>query len=72
MEITGLIVMILWATLSLLVMIQYAPFCKDLSNNDIFYNECVLVVVLFAKRFKRVVSIIKRYAKWFQDNFITI
>ena len=39
---------------------------KDLSNNDIFYNECVLVVVLFAKRFERVVSIIKRYAKWFQ------
>ena len=29
---------------------------KDLSNNDIFYNECVLVVVLFAKRFKSVVS----------------
>ena len=29
---------------------------KDSSNNDIFYNECVLVVVLFAKRFERVVS----------------
>ena len=24
---------------------------KDSSNNDIFYNECVLVIVLFAKRF---------------------
>ena len=24
---------------------------KDSSNNDIFYNECVLVVVLFVKRF---------------------
>ena len=34
MEITGLIVIILWAVLSLLVMIQYAPMCKDLSNND--------------------------------------
>ena len=34
MEITGLIVIILWAVLSLLVMIQYAPACKDLSNND--------------------------------------
>ena len=34
MEITGLIVIILWAVLSLLAMIQYAPVCKDLSNND--------------------------------------
>ena len=29
---------------------------KDSSNNDIFYNEYVLVIVLFAKRFERVVS----------------
>ena len=29
---------------------------KDSSNNDIFYNECVLVGVLFTKRFERVVS----------------
>ena len=29
---------------------------KDSSNNDIFYNECVLVIVLFDKRFERVVS----------------
>ena len=29
---------------------------KDSSNIDIFYNECVLVIVLFAKRFERVVS----------------
>ena len=34
MEITGLIIMILWATMSLLVMVQYAPYCKDLSTND--------------------------------------
>ena len=33
---------------------------KDSSNNDIFYNECVLVIVLFVKRFERVVSTIKR------------
>ena len=33
---------------------------KDSSNNDIFYNECVLVIVLFAKRFERMVSAIKR------------
>ena len=41
-------------------------FNKDTSNNDIFYNECVLVMVLFVKLFERVVSIIKQYAKWFQ------
>ena len=29
---------------------------KYSSNNDVFYNECVLVVVLFAKRFESVVS----------------
>ena len=29
---------------------------KDSSNNDIFYNECVLVIVIFAKRFERVDS----------------
>lgn len=34
MEISGIIIMILWATMALLVMIQYAPVCKDLSTND--------------------------------------
>lgn len=34
MEISGIIIMILWAVLSLLVMIQYAPACKDIPNND--------------------------------------
>ena len=34
MEISGIIIMILWATMALLVMIQYAPVCKDLPNND--------------------------------------
>jgi 4-hydroxybenzoate polyprenyltransferase len=34
MEISGLIALILWATTSLLVMIQYAPYCKDLSTFD--------------------------------------
>ena len=34
MEISGIIVIILWATMSLLVMIQYAPYCKDLSAFD--------------------------------------
>ena len=34
MEIGGLIALILWATTSLLVMIQYAPYCKDLPAFD--------------------------------------
>ena len=34
MEISGIIIMILWAAMSLLVMIQYAPACRDLSMND--------------------------------------
>lgn len=34
MEISGLIIIILWSAMSLLVMIQYAPFCKDLPWTD--------------------------------------
>ena len=30
----GIIIAILWATCSLLVMIQYAPYCKDMSKSD--------------------------------------
>ena len=34
MEISGLIIIILWAAMALLVMTQYAHACKDLSSND--------------------------------------
>lgn len=34
MEITGWIILILWSAMSLLVMIEYAPVCKDLSIVD--------------------------------------
>lgn len=34
MEISGIIIIILWATMSFLIMMQYAPVCKDLSSND--------------------------------------
>ncbi len=44
MEITGLIVIILWAALSLLVMIQYAPYCKNLSTNDKFIVGLIFIV----------------------------
>ena len=34
MEISGIIIAILWSAMSLLVMIQYAPACKDLKGLD--------------------------------------
>lgn len=34
MEISGIIIGILWTIMSLLVMIQYAPACKNLSWQD--------------------------------------
>ena len=34
MEISGIIIMILWAIMSLLVMIEYAPYCKNLKPNE--------------------------------------
>lgn len=44
MEITGLIVIILWATMSLLVMIQYAPACKDLPKQDIIIVGIIFLI----------------------------
>ena len=41
MEISGII---LWAVLSLLVMIQYAPVCKKLSNNDKLIVGIILII----------------------------
>ena len=34
MEITHLIIIILWSAMSLLVMVEYAPYCKDLPKSD--------------------------------------
>ena len=34
MEISMIIISILWAVISLVVMVQYAPACKDLSEKD--------------------------------------
>lgn len=44
MEISGMIIVILWAVISLLIMIQYAPACKDLSNNDKLIVGIILMV----------------------------
>ena len=44
MEISGIIIGVLWAIMSLLVMIQYAPACKDLSNNDKLIVGIIFIV----------------------------
>lgn len=44
MEITGLIVIILWATMSLLVMIQYASACKDLPKQDMIIVGIIFMI----------------------------
>ena len=44
MEISGIIVLVLWAVLSLLVMVQYAPYCKDLSINDNLIVGLIFIV----------------------------
>lgn len=44
MEISGIIISILWAIMSLLVMIQYAPVCKDLPKKDQFVVGCIFII----------------------------
>lgn len=42
METSSIIIIILWNVMSMLVMIEYAPYCKDLSWQDKF-----LVSIIF-------------------------
>lgn len=44
MEISGLIIAIFWSILSLLAMIQYAPYCKDLKKSDQFIVGLIFVI----------------------------
>ena len=44
MEISMIIIMILWATMSLLVMIQYAPACKDLPKQDMIIVGIIFMI----------------------------
>lgn len=44
MEISGIIIGVLWAIMSLLVMIQYAPACKDLSWQDQLLVGIIFIV----------------------------
>jgi 4-hydroxybenzoate polyprenyltransferase len=42
MEISGIIIAILWSAMSMLVMIEYAPYCKDLP-----WQDQILVGIIF-------------------------
>lgn len=44
MGISGLIITILWIIMSLLVMIQYAPVCKDLNWKDQLIVGIIFIV----------------------------
>ena len=44
METSGLIIAILWIIMSLLVMIQYAPACKDLDWKDQLIVGIIFIV----------------------------
>ena len=44
MEISGIIIGVLWAIMSLLGMIQYAPACKDLSWQDQLLVGIIFIV----------------------------
>lgn len=56
MEIGGLIALILWATTSLLVMIQYAPYCKDLS---VFDKSAVGIIFIIGGPFFAIANVLE-------------
>lgn len=40
----SIIIIILWATCSLLTMIQYAPFCKDMPTGDFLLAGIIFII----------------------------
>ena len=40
----GIIIAVLWAVCSLLVMIQYAPFCKDMPEGDFLLAGIIFII----------------------------
>ena len=40
----GIIIIILWATCSLLTMIQYAPFCSDMPTGDFLLAGTIFII----------------------------
>lgn len=46
----SIIIAVLWATCSLLVMIQYAPFCQDMPAADYLLAGLILLLVVLSLR----------------------
>lgn len=44
METSMIIISILWALMSLLVMIEYAPYCKELPKQDQFIVGIIFII----------------------------
>lgn len=44
MEISFIIILILWSAMSLLVMIEYAPYCKDLPKHELIIVGIIFVI----------------------------
>lgn len=44
METSAIIITILWSAMSMLVMIEYAPYCKDLSLQDQLIVGLIFVI----------------------------
>jgi 4-hydroxybenzoate polyprenyltransferase len=44
METSAIIIAILWSAMSMLVMIEYAPYCKDLSLQDQLIVGLIFVI----------------------------
>ena len=44
MEASSIIIAILWSAMSMLVMIEYAPYCKDLSLQDQLIVGLIFVI----------------------------
>lgn len=40
----SIIIVILWATCSLLAMIQYAPYCKDMPTGDFLLAGTIFII----------------------------
>lgn len=40
----GIIIAVFWAICSLLVMLQYAPYCKDMPNSDFILAGIIFII----------------------------
>ena len=43
-EISGIIILILWSAMSMLMIIEYAPFCKDLKTWEMIVVGLIFII----------------------------